>query len=175
MLYHSAHVKLLCRSAAHEQAGSFVAWLKRVVRKEKFASVQTMFLLLYDIAVHPANADRPFGCALRSRLDLLQLEGSRAEQRKAPTVDLAGAWCYLPKATFPPAPASAGALMSGGLSVFTCVCPWETSKLSAVWAWEVRLTVSPRPSLKACKPGPSGGAVLPGWIKRRGTWKILRD
>jgi len=131
MLYHSARVELLCRSAAHAQAGSFVAWLKRAVRKEKFASAQTMFLLLYDIAVHPANADRPFGCALRSRLDLLQLEGSRAEQRKAPTVDLAGAWCYLPKATLPAAPASAsaGALMSDGLSVFSCFCPWETSKL----------------------------------------------
>ena len=48
-----------------------------------------------------------------------------------PPVNLAGAWCYLPKATLPAAPASAsaGALMSDGLSVFTCFCPWETSKL----------------------------------------------
>ena len=131
-----------------------------------------MFLLLFDVAVSPANADGPCGRALGSRLDLLQSEGSvagavlrptlvrgfgvgllemrpascpvrvargtkalfsagppRVEQCRAPNSALAGAWRYLAKATLPAAPASAGALMSGGLSVFTCFCPWETSEL----------------------------------------------
>ena len=76
MLYHPARVKMLCRPATNEQADSFVKLLKRAVRKGEFASAQTVFLLLCENAIHPANADRLYGRALRSRLDLLRPDGS---------------------------------------------------------------------------------------------------
>ena len=75
MLYHSARVKMLCRPATNEQAGSFIILLERAARKGEFASAQTVFLLLYDNVLHPANADRLFGRALESRLGLEPANG----------------------------------------------------------------------------------------------------
>jgi len=59
---------------------------ERAVRKEEFASAQTVFLLLYDNVLHPVNADRLFGRALRPRLDLRRPEGSLVGAVLRPTL-----------------------------------------------------------------------------------------
>ena len=95
-------IKLLCHSAAHGLAGSCVAWVKRAVRLEEFVSTRVRVA-----------------------------RGAAALFAATPPVHLAGAWCYLPKATLPTAPPSAGAIMSDGLACLPVSVSGRRASLSA--------------------------------------------
>ena len=95
-------IELLCDSAAHEQAGSYVAWVKRAVRLEEFVST----------GVRVAR-------------------GAAALFAATPPIHLAGAWCYQSKAALPTAPPSAGAIVSDGLACLPVSVSGRRASLSA--------------------------------------------
>ena len=85
-------IELLCDSAAHERACSYIAWVKRAVRLEEFVSA----------GVRVAR-------------------GAAALFAATPPVLLAGAWHSQSKAALPTAPPSAGAVVSDGVCLFLSV------------------------------------------------------